>query len=406
MSNTAPKSFRLHIGIFGRRNAGKSSLLNSLTRQESSIVSSIAGTTTDPVEKAMELLPIGPVLFIDTAGVDDVGPLGELRIKKTQEVFDRTELGIIVCDISRSWSDYEESILRELRKREIPVLIVMNKSDLGEPSIELRKRFEAEKMPCVSCSMHNPGASGILREGLIQALPEKVFAPPPILSDLLPEGGTAVLVIPIDKEAPKGRLILPEVQCIRDLLDYDRRCVIVKETQLAEAIENLKIPPAIVITDSQAFGSVSKIVPKNIFLSSFSILFARQKGDLAIMLKGAEAIGTLKEGDKVMIAESCAHHPISDDIGTVKIPNWLEKFLGFPLDITHVQGHDFPHGNLSEWKLVIHCGACMWNRREMLSRLMHCEDAGVPITNYGIAIAYLHGILDRAIAVFRKNEII
>lgn len=396
-----PKSFRLHIGIFGRRNVGKSSLLNRLTRQESSIVSSIAGTTTDPVEKPMELLPIGPVLFIDTAGVDDTGALGEQRIRKTEQIFDRTELALLVLDSTQGWSEFEERLLEEFRKRKIPVLAVVNKTDLGTPDKRMLERFAVEEIPFICCSSLEAESAASLREGLIRAVPELALAPPPILADLVPPGEFAVLVVPIDKEAPKGRLILPQVQTIRDLLDNGRYCVVLKEDSIQAALGKFRDRPAIVITDSQAFDQVSEIVPENIPLSSFSILFARQKGDLGLMAAGAAAIGRLKSNDKILIAESCSHHPITEDIGTEKIPNWLRKYCGFPLEIIHVQGHDFPRAErLTEFSLVIHCGACMWNRREMLSRMMHCADAGVPITNYGLAIAFLHGILERALGPF------
>ncbi len=398
--STTPKGLRLHIGLFGRRNVGKSSLLNALTRQQSSIVSDVAGTTTDPVEKTMELLPIGPVLFIDTAGIDDVGALGELRVEKTRQVFDRTEIAILVVDSAASWGPFEERILSELSSRGIPVIPVFNKCDLGEPAEEILERFRAEKIPVVRATASRHLGILELREALIRLVPEEFLEPPPILADLLPPEELALLVIPIDKEAPKGRLILPQVQTIRDLLDGDRYCLVVKENRLADALGRLNRPPAIVVTDSQAFAQVDRIVPKTVPLTSFSILFARQKGNLPLMIEGAKSIAKLTGKSRILIAESCSHHPITEDIGTDKIPRWLRRFLGSEPEIAHVQGHDFPREKLAEWDLVIHCGACMWNRREMLSRIMQCEETGTPITNYGLAIAMMLGILDRATEIF------
>ncbi|MCL2306079.1 MAG: [FeFe] hydrogenase H-cluster maturation GTPase HydF [Planctomycetaceae bacterium] len=397
-----PKGLRLHIGLFGRRNVGKSSLLNALTRQESAIVSDVAGTTTDPVEKPMELLPIGPVLFIDTAGVDDLGSLGELRVQKTMQVFDRTEIGLLVVDATIGWGEYEKRILAELEKRNVPRIVVFNKTDLAPVPEELHQKLDAAKIPWTTAVASEKKGVAQIREKLILAVPEGFLEPPPIVSDLIPSGELAVLVVPIDKEAPKGRLILPQVQTIRDLLDADRYCLVVKDDALADALARLNRPPALVVTDSQAFAQVDAIVPKSIPLTSFSVLFARQKGDFFAMVAGAKAIANLTPQSRVLIAESCAHHPITEDIGTVKIPNLLRKYVGGSLEISHVQGHDFPTDTLSDWNLVIHCGACLWNRREMLSRILHCREAGVPITNYGLAIAFMHGILDRAVAPICK----
>ena len=394
----APKSFRLHIGIFGRRNAGKSSLLNALTRQNVSIVSDVAGTTTDPVEKPMELLPIGPVLFIDTAGIDDVGALGELRAKRTRQVFDRTDVGLIVADAGR-WGEFEERITEELREREIPAIAVFNKSDLGEPAAEIVRRLEDRGIPRVDTVA--PEGRGVLdlREALIKAAPEEFINQPSIVSDLVPPGELVVLVVPIDKEAPKGRLIQPQVQTIRDLLDGDRYCMVVKERELREGLDRLKRPPALVVTDSQAFLKVAGDTPPDVKMTSFSILFARQKGDLSQFVHGAMAIEDLQPGDRVLVAEACSHHPIADDIGRVKIPRWLRQYVGGELHFSTVQGHDFPE-DLAEYRLVVHCGACMWNRREVLTRMLRCRRAGVPIANYGMTIAYTLGIFDRALEPF------
>lgn len=394
----ASKSFRLHIGIFGRRNAGKSSILNAITSQEVSIVSEIAGTTTDPVEKPMELLPLGPVLFIDTAGIDDSGALGEKRIKKTMQVFDRTELGLIIAKADE-WGDFEETILKELKDRDIPVIVVFNKCDLA-PSVNcLSKSFSGEKIPVVETSALTGFGIQELRQAILKYAPDDFINRPSIVSDLVGPGEMAVLVVPIDKEAPKGRLILPQVNAIRDLLDADSFCVVVKERELREVFTRFTKPPKLVVTDSQAFLKVAADTPPEIPLTSFSILFARYQGDLSEMVKGAMAIDKLKSGDKVLIAEACSHHPIGEDIGTVKIPRWLTQYVGGKLEFVHHRGHDFPE-NLSEFKLIIHCGACMWNRREMLTRLMKARMAGVPLTNYGLTIAYSLGIFERALQPF------
>jgi len=394
----APKAFRLHIGLFGRRNTGKSSLVNALTRQQVSIVSDVAGTTTDPVEKPMELLPLGPVLFIDTAGVDDVGALGEMRVQKTRQVLDRTDVGLIVVG-GGDWGDFEQSILAELRTRNVPVIVVFNKADLGQPAATLVDTLRAEKIAMVSTVA--PQGTGVLelREALIRSAPEEFINTPPIVTDLVPPGELAVLVVPIDLEAPKGRLIQPQVQTIRELLDGDAYSMVVKERELRDALDRLRRPPALVVTDSQAFLKVAGDTPSDVKLTSFSILFARQKGDLCQLVEGATAIDRLRAGDRVLIAEACTHHPIGDDIGRVKIPRWLSQYVGGKLEITVTQGHDFP-ADLADYRLVIHCGACMWNRREMLTRMLRCRQVGVPISNYGLTIAYTLGIFDRALEPF------
>ncbi len=394
----APKSFRLHIGLFGRRNAGKSSLLNALTRQQVSIVSEVAGTTTDPVEKPMELLPLGPVLFIDTAGIDDEGALGEMRVQKTRQVFDRTDIGIVVA-AEGAWHEFEERLLAELHQRNVPVIVVFNKSDLARPTPEVLEQLTAAKTAWVETVASSGQGVLELREALIRNAPEGFMNAPPIVADLIPPGELVVLVVPIDKEAPKGRLIQPQVQTIRDLLDADSYSMVVKERELRDALERLKRPPAMVVTDSQAFLKVAGDTPPTIKMTSFSILMARQKGDLSQFVHGALAIEDLKPGHRVLIAEACSHHPIADDIGRVKIPRWLTQFVGGQLQIDTIQGHDFPD-NLSEYDLVVHCGACMWNRREMLTRMLRCRQAGVPICNYGMTIAYTLGIFDRALEPF------
>jgi [FeFe] hydrogenase H-cluster maturation GTPase HydF len=397
MRNT-PKGFRLHIGIFGRRNVGKSSLLNALTRQQVSIVSDVAGTTTDPVEKPMELLPVGPVLFIDTAGIDDVGALGELRVARTRQVFDRTDVGIIVLEAGQ-WGPFEEGILEELRHREAPVIVVSNKADLVKPAAEIAVRLKGLKIPLVLTVASRGEGLLDLREAMIRTAPEEFINAPAIIGDLVPAGELVVLVVPIDLEAPKGRLILPQVQAIRDVLDVDAYCMVVKERELRDALDRLKRPPALVVTDSQGFLKVAGDTPTDVPLTSFSILFARHKGDLPEFVRGALAIDDLKPGDHVLIAEACSHHPIGEDIGRVKIPRWISQFVGGKMEFTSVQGHDFPE-DLSPYRLVVHCGACMWNRREMLSRIIRCRKAGVPIANYGLTIAYTLGIFERALSPF------
>jgi [FeFe] hydrogenase H-cluster maturation GTPase HydF len=395
---TAPKSFRIHIGIFGRRNVGKSSLLNAVTRQDVSIVSDTAGTTTDPVEKPMELLPLGPVLFIDTAGVDDAGALGEKRVHKTRMVLDRTDLAVLVAEPD-GWGDFEETLLDAFKERGLKHIIVFNKRDLAAPPMELVTRLRSEGSVVVSASAKMVGGAEELRRALLAQEPSALFSSRVIASDLVGPGRLAVLVVPIDKEAPKGRLILPQVQTIRDLLDGEAGCVVVTEKGLRGALKALNKPPALVVTDSQAFKEVAEATPQEVPMTSFSILMARFQGDLLEQVRGTLAINSLKDGDKVLIAEACTHHPIEDDIGTVKIPKWLEKRAGAELVFEHSRGHDFPD-DLSPYALVIHCGNCMGNRSEMVSRVLRCKRQGVPITNYGLAIAYSLGILERALGPF------
>ena len=394
----APKGFRLHIGLFGRRNAGKSSVLNALTGQEAAVVSEVAGTTTDPVEKPMELLPLGPVLFIDTAGVDDVGTLGAKRLAKTRQVFDRTDVGLIVAEAGQ-WGDFEQGILHALGERQVPVIAVLNKADLAAPPAEVVARLDAEGVPWVATVAPEGHGMAELRESLVRIVPEERLRPPPIVSDLVPPGALCVLVVPIDLEAPKGRLILPQVQTIRDLLDGDAQALVVKQRALPAALARLARPPALVVTDSQAFLEVASATPPEVPMTSFSILFARRMGDLTAFVEGAVAIDRLRPGDRVLVAEACTHHPIGDDIGRVKIPRWLRGHVGGELEFVTTAGRDFPE-RLDEFRLVIHCGGCMGNRREMLRRIVRCRDAGVPICNYGMTIAYTLGIFERALGPF------
>lgn len=390
----AARTYRLHIGIFGRRNVGKSSLLNALTGQQTAIVSEVPGTTTDPVEKAMELLPLGPVTFIDTAGVDDVGALGAQRVERTRLALQRTDVAVLVGD--GDWTDFEDTLLREFRERKIPVVAVRNKAD--DPALATPAGWP-EDVTVLLASCHTGRGIGDVRQALLRAAPDDFINRPGILSDLVPPGQCAVLVVPIDKEAPKGRLILPQVQSIRDLLDNDSCALVVKERELRSALEMLAHPPALVVTDSQAFLKVAGDTPDSIPLTSFSVLFARFQGDLPTMVEGALAIDRLRAGDRVLVAEACSHHPIGEDIGTVKIPRWLTQYVGGALDFEFTRGRDLP-ADLSVFKLVVHCGACMWNRREMLSRLEACRQAGVPVTNYGLAIAFSLGIFERALGPF------
>ena len=392
------KSDRLHITFFGKTNVGKSSVINRITGQDISIVSDIAGTTTDVVEKSMELLPIGSVRFLDTAGIDDKTVLAQNRLKKTLKVINRTDVAVIVCDY-KGIDNYEKDLVTKFDEFGIPYIILINKTDVEQPPENvLSDLYTITPHIIFTSALNDNDLTFKFKSELINLLPDDFVDTPKIAGDLIPPKSTIVLVVPIDKEAPKGRLILPQVQTIRDLLDSNCLCYTVKETELKQALDNLKELPALVITDSQAFKKVSEIVPENIPLTSFSILFARLKGDLNAFKNGAKAIENLKDGDKILILESCTHHAIEDDIGKVKIPNLLRKKTGKDLVIEHYSGHDFP--DISKYSLIIHCGACMTNRREILSRILIANKTNVPITNYGITISYCLGILDRAIKIF------
>ncbi len=395
---STPKGFRLHIGIFGRRNAGKSSTLNALTGQVVSIVSEIAGTTTDPVEKPMELLPLGPVLFIDTAGIDDLGALGQLRINQTEKVFDRTDLGMIVTDHGK-WDEFEKKIADELQKRQIPFIAVFNKADQAAMKPEVIRLLRESRVTVVETVATTGHGVEPLRQAIISNAPEEYINNPTILGDLVPAGELVLFVVPIDKEAPKGRLILPQVQSIRDVLDNDAYCLVVKERELRDALERLNRPPALVVTDSQAFLKVAGDTPPSIPMTSFSILFARNKGDLTEFVRGAMTIDRLRSGNRILVCEACTHRASCEDIGRVKIPRWLRQYVGGELIVDNYQGRDLPE-EIGAYDLVIHCGACMWNRREVLSRILKCRQAGVPITNYGLAIAWSLGIFERALQPF------
>lgn len=392
------KSMRLHIGIFGKTNVGKSSLLNRITNQDVSIVSNIAGTTTDVVEKTMELLPIGPVNFLDTAGINDSTALSSERIEKTMKIINRTDVAIVVCDYN-GIDEYERNLIEKFNELKIPFMIFINKTDEKYPSDSIIEDLKNYTKHILLSSVKTDDLIVFkIKELLVKLLPEDFVNSPKIVGDLIPQGSTVILVIPIDKEAPKGRIILPQVQTLRDLLDNNCVSVVVKESELKSAIDNLKIAPSLIVTDSQAFKNVSEIVPENIPLTSFSILFARLKGDLNTFSQGAKSIEKLQDGDRVLILESCTHHAIEDDIGRVKIPNLLRKKTGKNLIIDNIAGHDFP--DISKYKLIIHCGACMTNRREVLSRILLASENNVPITNYGICISYCLGILPRALKIF------
>ena len=398
-----PRGERVHIAIFGRRNAGKSSLINALTGQKISIVSDVAGTTTDPVFKAMELLPIGPVVLIDTPGLDDVGTLGQLRVESAIRVLEKTDLAILVADSRSGVGSWERDMIEKIRERKIPMLVVYSKSDLiegGAPALREAVLSVAKewKIPAVPASGLTGEGIEQVREALIRILPEEEdkFR---IVGDLLSPSDLVVLVVPIDKAAPKGRLILPQQQTIRDILESDAMAVITKEYELRDMLSSLSRPPKLVITDSQVFAKAAADTPSDVPLTSFSILFARYKGDLPTLVRGARAVDSLRDGDRVLIAEGCTHHRQCDDIGTVKLPRWIRKHTGVNPEFVFSSGGTFP-ADLSEFRLIVHCGSCMLNRREMLYRIRRAQDAGIPIANYGVLIAHMQGILPRVLEPF------
>ncbi len=388
--NEVTSSERIHIGFFGLRNAGKSSLVNAVTGQELSLVSDYAGTTTDPVKKAMELLPLGPVVIVDTPGIDDEGELGEMRVKRTRQALSYVNIAVLVTDKDEP-SALEKELIGLFKEREIPYIIAHNKADLLKeiPSCPDNEIYVSAKNKQNIYELKE--MIGRLSKGCME---EKCIA-----SDLLEGGETAVLVIPIDEAAPKGRLILPQQQTIRDILEKGGLVTVCQDTELKQALNSLSEKPKIVITDSQAFGRVSKDTPEDILLTSFSILFARYKGDLEGAVRGAARLKTLKDGDKVLISEGCTHHRQCGDIGTVKLPKWVREYTGKNIEFSFTSGGEFPD-DPSEYALVIHCGGCMLNEREMKSRISRCKAVNVPITNYGIAIAELHGILKRSLSPF------
>lgn len=390
------KGLRLHIGFFGKRNAGKSSLMNKITGQEISVVSNVKGTTTDVVEKSMELLPVGPVTFLDTAGIDDIGEIGSLRVEKTKKALLRCDVVVFAVDFE-TLSDIEKNFLLDVKKNNLPVITVVNKTDLCEiNSSDFQFLLNNSNVVLKTSAIKKDNFVQEFISALIKVLPDEFVNYNVILSDIVKENETVVFVIPIDKEAPKGRLILPQVNAIREMLDNNSVSIVTTPDNLKAAISNLKTPPKIVVCDSQAFKEVAEIVPVDIMLTSFSILFARLKGDIATLYEGANKIDELNDGDKILILESCTHHPVEDDIGRVKIPNLIKKFTGKNLIFEHYSGHDFPT-SIKEYSLIVHCGACMTTRREVLNRINIAKENKVSITNYGIIIAKCTGILKRAI---------
>lgn len=386
--NSTPSGERIHIGIFGKRNAGKSSIINAVTNQNTAIVSEIKGTTTDPVAKAMELLPIGPVVITDTPGIDDNGSLGELRMQRAYRTLNKTDLALLVVDSTIGMTDEDYRLEEKIKQKNIPYIIVMNKCDLSSADIYADNT--------ISVSAHSGHNINSLREMMAKKA-VKEENPRRLIGDLVSPNDIVMLVVPIDESAPKGRLILPQQQTIRDLLESEAICVVVKDTELECALE--KITPSLVVTDSQAFAFVDKLVPGSIPLTSFSILFARYKGELQTLTSGASALEQLSDGDTVLISEGCTHHRQCNDIGTVKLPRLIEKYTNKKIRFEFSSGTDFPD-DLSPYRLIIHCGGCMLNPREIKYRLACAEDAHVPFTNYGMAIAYANGILKRSIAVF------
>lgn len=394
--NDTVSAERLHIGFFGMRNAGKSSLVNAVTGQALSVVSDVKGTTTDPVKKAMELLPLGPVVIIDTPGFDDEGDIGELRVKRAREVLAKTDIAVLVADAQKELSPLDRELISAFEERKIPYIIALNKADLATERREIPENAVYVSALTGENITELKEKIGSFAKGAKDAKSGKR-----ILEDIIEPGDLAVLVIPIDESAPKGRLILPQQQVMREILDARGYFAACRETELAQTLKSLSVKPKIVITDSQAFESVARIVPEDIPLTSFSILFARYKGQLDALVNGAAALSKLKTGDKVLISEGCTHHRQCNDIGTVKMPKWIESFTGVRPEFTFTSGTEFPE-DVSGYVLIVHCGGCMLNEREMQSRIARAEQQGVPIVNYGIAIAHMHGILKRSLAPIDK----
>lgn len=400
--NHTPSGERIHIGIFGKRNAGKSSVINALTGQKLAIVSDVQGTTTDPVLKAMELLPLGPVVMIDTPGLDDEGELGALRIQKAYQMLNKTDIALLVVDAGAGITDEDLRILERIKKKEIPYAVVLNKADLASDNrhqiLQVLSACQVEGNRIIWVSAEKNTNIYELKELIASLVPAEDMKLR-IVGDLIQPSDFILLVVPIDKAAPKGRLILPQQQTIRDILEADAASIVVKETYVKETLESLGKKPALVITDSQAFGKVSADVPREIPLTSFSILMARYKGNLKTLVDGARALDTLKDGDTLLISEGCTHHRQCDDIGTVKLPRWIRDFSGKELNFEFTSGTEFPL-ELQKYKMIVHCGGCTLNEREMKYRMKCAEDAGIPMTNYGTAIAYMHGILERSLEIF------
>lgn len=397
-----PKSVRLHIGLFGRTNVGKSSFLNYVLGQDLAITSPIAGTTTDIVEKTMELAPIGPVVFLDTGGLDDASLLSGKRIKKTNKIFDRSNIIILIAE-PNIWGKYEESVFVEAELRNTPVIVVINKVDTAKPKDTFLGAVKNKTKQVLTCSCMDTGKRDyhleVLKKYLFEVLPQEFTKPPSLLGNLVPKGALAVLIVPIDMEAPKGRIILPQVQSIRSALDADASAVIVKEDGYVKLLDKLKVKPDIVICDSQVVSKMVKDTPPDVKCTTFSILFANNRGNLASSVVGASSIKDLVPKDKVLILEACSHHPIEDDIGRKKIPMWLKKYVGGDLRIDVSAGRDYPE-DFSQYKLIIHCGGCMITRRETFFRYQKAVGAGVAMTNYGVCISFLHGMLERVLSPF------
>lgn len=398
--NQTPMSERVHIGFFGKRNAGKSSVMNAVTGQDLAVVSEVKGTTTDPVYKSMELLPLGPVVMMDTPGIDDEGELGELRVKKSYQVLNKTDAAVLVVDGLAGAAEEDAALLERIRRKRIPYTVVLNKQDLASEEIKEQtiQMLGIGREQLLSVSAADGTGINELKERIAQiAKPEELERR--IIGDMISPSDFIVLVVPIDSAAPKGRLILPQQQTIRDILEADAVSVVIKEDRVRETIESLGKKPRLVITDSQAFETVAADTPEDILLTSFSILFARYKGNLEMAVKGVTTLDKLKNGDKILISEGCTHHRQCDDIGTVKIPRWIREYTGKEIQFETTSGTQFPD-ELGEYKLIVHCGGCMLNEREMKYRLSCAEDQGVPITNYGILIAYIKGILKRSVELF------
>ncbi len=393
---TAPRGVRLVITLVGRRNAGKSSLINAITGQQVAIVSDHAGTTTDPVAKPYELLPLGPVTLYDTAGLDDVGELGALRIAATKKVLWRSDIAVVVVDAPSGITEAERGIIADIRRLDIPFLLVWNKTDLGSPSANDLAWCQAQGIRQATASAATGAGATDVKEAIMDLAPPEALREPVLAGDLFGEGDTVVCVVPIDLAAPKGRLILPQVQVLREILDGDAVAVTVKERELEAALSNLRRPPALVITDSQVILKVSGDVPDDVPLTTFSVLFARYKGDLPTLAAGAATIDKLRDGDTVLMAEACSHHVQADDIGQVKLPRWISQYTGKDLNFEMHSGHDFPD-DLERYALVVHCGSCMLNRMEMMRRIKECTRRGVPVTNYGVAISKVQGVLERVL---------
>ncbi len=398
--NNTPMSERVHIGFFGKRNAGKSSVMNAVTGQDLAVVSDVKGTTTDPVYKSMELLPLSPVVMMDTPGIDDEGELGNLRVKKSYQVLNKTDAAVLVIDGTEGVSSEDKALMERIRKKEIPFVVAINKIELSDPAAEETVKTELALKEDQVAAVSAATGEGIFElKERIAAIAQTEESEKYLVRDLLNPSDIAVLVVPIDSAAPKGRLILPQQQTIRDILEAGAISVVVKETELKDALKKLGTKPKMVITDSQAFSQVSADTPENILLTSFSILFARYKGNLEQAVAGVTALDGLEDGDTVLISEGCTHHRQCDDIGTVKIPRWIREYTGKEIKIETTSGTEFPD-DLTKYKLIIHCGGCMLNEREMKYRLSCAADQGVPMTNYGIMIAYVKGILKRSVEVF------